>query len=134
MGINVEEEYNGSNLDAMSYAIAMEEISRGCASVGVIMSAHNSLYLYPMDTFGTPEQKEQWVAPYAHWAPGEMKLGCFGLVEPGNGVMQVQLRRRPKRTVMVVGFSMERKCGLPMLMKPVLPLSLPPQTRVSSEY
>ena len=84
MGINVPEEYNGSHLDAMSYAIAMEEISRGCASVGVIMSAHNSLYLYPVDTFGTPEQREQWVAPYAHW-DGEMKLGCFGLSEPGNG-------------------------------------------------
>lgn len=85
MGINVEEQYNGSNLDALSYAIAMEEISRGCASVGVIMSAHNSLYLYPIDAFGTHEQKEQWIAPYAHWGPGDMKLGCFGLSEPGNG-------------------------------------------------
>ena len=46
MGINVPTEYGGSELDALAYAIAMEEISRGCASAGVIMSAHNSLYLW----------------------------------------------------------------------------------------
>jgi butyryl-CoA dehydrogenase len=81
MGINVSEENGGSGLDAMSYAIAMEEISRGCASVGVIMSAHNSLYLYPVQTYGTPEQHEQWVTPFA----SEGKIGCFGLSEPGHG-------------------------------------------------
>jgi butyryl-CoA dehydrogenase len=92
MGINTPVEYSGSGLDAMSYAIAMEEISRGCASVGVIMSAHNSLYQYPILAFGTHEQKEQWVAPYAA-CEGEgdgaggnkMNIGCFGLSEPGNG-------------------------------------------------
>eukprot|EP00557_Chaetoceros_sp_GSL56_P002039 CAMPEP_0176495814 /NCGR_PEP_ID=MMETSP0200_2-20121128/10866_1 /TAXON_ID=947934 /ORGANISM="Chaetoceros sp., Strain GSL56" /LENGTH=446 /DNA_ID=CAMNT_0017893735 /DNA_START=138 /DNA_END=1479 /DNA_ORIENTATION=+ len=84
MGINVSSKYGGSELDALAYAIAMEEISRGCASVGVIMSAHNSLYLYPIDAFGTEEQKEKYIAPYA--TPGEeMKIGCFGLSEPGNG-------------------------------------------------
>ena len=82
MGINVSEEYNGSGLDALSYAIAMEEISRGCASVGVIMSAHNSLYLYPVHTFGSDQLKEEWVAPFA--TGGDM-IGCFGLSEPGNG-------------------------------------------------
>ena len=44
MGINVPEEYGGSGLDALAYAIAMEELSRGCASTGVIMSAHNVCY------------------------------------------------------------------------------------------
>lgn len=84
MGINVSSQYGGSEMDALAYAIAMEEISRGCASVGVIMSAHNSLYLYPIDAFGTEEQKEQYIAPYA--TPGEnLKIGCFGLSEPGNG-------------------------------------------------
>jgi len=81
MGINSDEEYSGSGLDALSYAIAMEEISRGCASVGVIMSAHNSLFLYPVGTFGSDEIKQEFVAPYA---TGE-KIGCFGLSEPGNG-------------------------------------------------
>jgi len=87
MGLNIAEEYGGPDLDALAYAISMEEISRGCASVGVIMSAHNSLYLYPIDAFGTPEQKEQWIAPYAACAQedGGMKIGCFGLSEPGNG-------------------------------------------------
>lgn len=84
MGLNVSGEYGGSELDALAYAIAMEEISRGCASVGVIMSAHNSLYLYPVDTFGSPELKEKYVTPYANWEGG-MKVGCFGLSEPGNG-------------------------------------------------
>jgi len=88
MGINTPGEYNGSELDALSYAIAMEEISRGCASVGVIMSAHNSLYLYPIQTFGNDTLKEQFVAPYAQCVQdddGSMKVGCFGLSEPGNG-------------------------------------------------
>jgi butyryl-CoA dehydrogenase len=87
MGINVKSEHGGSELDAMSYAIAMEEISRGCASVGVIMSAHNSLYLFPITKFGSPEQQEEYVAPYASCVTddGQLKIGCFGLSEPGNG-------------------------------------------------
>lgn len=88
MGINVSSDHNGSELDALSYAIAMEEISRGCASVGVIMSAHNSLYLYPIDTFGSEELKERFVAPYTGHErneKGELNIGCFGLSEPGNG-------------------------------------------------
>jgi butyryl-CoA dehydrogenase len=87
MGINTPTEYDGSGLDALSYAIAMEEISRGCASVGVIMSAHNSLYLYPIQYFGTDAQKQEWVAPYAacNTESGALKIGCFGLSEPGNG-------------------------------------------------
>jgi butyryl-CoA dehydrogenase len=85
MGINIPDDVGGSGLDALSYAIAMEEISRGCASVGVIMSAHNSLYMYPVHTYGTPSQHEQWITPYT--TPGEdgLKIGCFGLSEPGNG-------------------------------------------------
>mmetsp|Transcript_17996 Transcript_17996/g.32546 ORF Transcript_17996/g.32546 Transcript_17996/m.32546 type:complete len:345 (+) Transcript_17996:53-1087(+) len=89
MGINVSADHNGSELDALSYAIAMEEISRGCASVGVIMSAHNSLYLYPIDAFGSDELKERYVAPYAGHerddGNGKLNIGCFGLSEPGNG-------------------------------------------------
>lgn len=81
MGINVAGDNNGSEMDSLAYAIAMEEISRGCASVGVIMSAHNSLYLYPIDAYGTPEQKTQFINDFA---TGE-KIGCFGLSEPGNG-------------------------------------------------
>lgn len=87
MGINTSGEHNGSELDALSYAIAMEEISRGCASVGVIMSAHNSLYLYPIQAFGSQQLQEEFVAPYAACVDGgdKLKVGCFGLSEPGNG-------------------------------------------------
>lgn len=88
MGINVSDDNGGSGLDALAYAIAMEEISRGCASVGVIMSAHNSLYLWPIDKYGTPEQKEQFVTPYASPPSDDsakLMVGCFGLSEPGNG-------------------------------------------------
>lgn len=87
MGINCSADHGGSELDALSYAIAMEEISRGCASVGVIMSAHNSLFLYPFEKFGTEAQKEQYITPYATCSDGagSLKIGCFGLSEPGNG-------------------------------------------------
>jgi butyryl-CoA dehydrogenase len=88
MGINVGDEHGGSGLDALAYAIAMEEISRGCASTGVIMSAHNSLYLWPIDNFGSEALKEQYVTPYTQ-APDntgdKLMIGCFGLSEPGNG-------------------------------------------------
>ena len=92
MGINTPMEQGGSGLDALSYAIAMEEISRGCASTGVIMSAHNSLYLSPVQTFGTPAQHEQYITPFAFPSLSTdsndnkiTNLGCFCLSEPGNG-------------------------------------------------
>ncbi|EGZ19246.1 hypothetical protein PHYSODRAFT_489469 [Phytophthora sojae] len=81
MGVAIDEEYGGAGLDYLAYAIAMEEISRGCATAGVIMSVNNSLYCAPLEKFGSPEQKEKHLTPFAS---GE-KLGCFGLSEPGNG-------------------------------------------------
>ena len=81
MGIAIPEEYGGAGMDPLAYALAMEEISRGCASTGVIMSVNNSLYCDPVLKFGTEEQKHRWLTPFAS---GE-KLGCFGLSEPGNG-------------------------------------------------
>jgi butyryl-CoA dehydrogenase len=81
MGISVKEENGGAGLDYLAYAIAMEEVSRGCASTGVIMSVQNSLYGGPVDKFGTPEQKAQFLNDYASGS----KIGCFGLSEPGNG-------------------------------------------------
>ncbi|WP_373048328.1 acyl-CoA dehydrogenase [Vulgatibacter sp.] len=81
LGIAVPEEWGGAGADYVGYAIAMEEISRGCASTGVIMSVNNSLYCDPVMKFGTDAQKERFLAPYAR---GE-KLGCFGLTEPEAG-------------------------------------------------
>lgn len=81
MGIAVDEEYGGAGMDYLAYAVAMEEISRGCASVGVIMSAHFSLYCGPIQVFGNEVQKKEYLAPFASGT----KIGCFGLSEPGNG-------------------------------------------------
>jgi len=81
MGVAIPEEHGGAGLDNLAYAIAMEEISRGCASTGVVMSVNNSLYCDPVMKFGTPAQKKTWLEPFAR---GE-RLGCFALSEPGNG-------------------------------------------------
>ena len=79
--IAVPEEWGGAGMDNVSYALAIEEISRGCASVGVTLSVSNSLYCDPVLKYGTPEQKERFLKPFAR---GE-KLGCFGLTEPNAG-------------------------------------------------
>lgn len=81
MAIAIPEALGGTGLDYMAYAIALEEISRGCASAGVIMSVNNSLYLGPIDKFGTAEQKEKYILPFTDGS----KVGCFALSEPGNG-------------------------------------------------
>ncbi|ALC47337.1 Arc42 [Drosophila busckii] len=81
MAISVPEELGGTGLDYMAYAIALEEISRGCASAGVIMSVNNSLYLGPLDGYGNAAQKAAYITPYT---TGE-RVGCFALSEPGNG-------------------------------------------------
>ncbi len=81
MGMMVPEEYNGAGLDTVSYVLAMEEISRADASVGVIMSVNNSLVTWGINEYGTEEQKEKYLKPLA---AGEM-LGCFALSEPEAG-------------------------------------------------
>ncbi len=81
MGVFVPETMGGAGLDVLSYAIAMEEISRGCASAGVIMSVNNSLFCDPIQIFGSAMLKDRFLKPFAR---GE-KLGCFALSEPGNG-------------------------------------------------
>lgn len=81
LSIAVPENLGGTGLDYMAYAIALEEISRGCASTGVIMSVHNSLYLGPIEKFGTAKQKEKYIRTFIDG----QKIGCFALSEPGNG-------------------------------------------------
>jgi len=81
MGMNVSEQYGGAGLDMVCYVLAMEEISKACASTGVIMSVNNSLVCWPLETYGTEEQKMKWLAPLAR---GE-KLGAYCLSEPGAG-------------------------------------------------
>jgi len=81
LGIAVPEQYGGSGFDNVCYALAMEEISRACASTGVIMSVNNSLVCDPILRFGTEAQKQQWLVPLAS---GKL-LGCFALSEPEAG-------------------------------------------------
>jgi butyryl-CoA dehydrogenase len=81
MGIAVSEEYGGSALDYISYAIVIEELSRVDASLGVIASVNNSLVCYGLEKFGTEAQKHEVLAPLA----SGQKLGAFSLSEPGAG-------------------------------------------------
>ncbi len=81
LGMAVPEQYGGAGLDTVSYVLAMEEISRACASTGVIMSVNNSLVCDPILKFGTEAQKQTWLVPLA----SGQKLGCFALSEPEAG-------------------------------------------------
>ena len=80
-GIVFPEEYGGAGADYLSYAIAVEELSRVCASTGVTLSAHLSLGANPIYLFGTESQKQQFLVPLA---TGK-KMGAFGLTEPSAG-------------------------------------------------
>ncbi|MET3617494.1 alkylation response protein AidB-like acyl-CoA dehydrogenase/rubredoxin [Peptoniphilus olsenii] len=81
MGLPYSEEEGGAGKDVISYAIAVEELSRVDAGVGVVLSAHTSLGSYPIQAFGTKEQKEKYLKPLAQGK----KLGAFGLTEPNAG-------------------------------------------------
>ena len=81
MGIPFPAEYGGAGLDALSYAIAVEELARVDGGAGVILSAHVSLGSWPIFAYGTEEQKRKYLVPLAK---GE-KIGAFGLTEPNAG-------------------------------------------------
>ncbi|OPX17580.1 acyl-CoA dehydrogenase [candidate division WOR-3 bacterium 4484_100] len=81
LGIIVPEEYGGSGFDFVSLAIAIEEISRVCATTGVIVAVNNSLTTYPILQFGTEEQKKKYLPPLCS---GE-KIGAIGITEPNAG-------------------------------------------------
>ncbi|WP_010297285.1 acyl-CoA dehydrogenase family protein [Clostridium senegalense] len=81
MGIPYSKKYGGAGLDVISYAIAVEELSRVDGGTGVILSAHTSLGAYPISAYGTEEQKQKYLVPLAK---GE-KIGAFGLTEENAG-------------------------------------------------
>ncbi len=81
MGSYIPEEFGGAGMDYTSYAIIVEELSRGCASTGVLVSAHSSLATWPIINYGTAEQKAKYLPKLA---TGEM-IGCFCLSEPDAG-------------------------------------------------
>ena len=100
MGIFVPEECGGSGGDVVAYALAVEELARVCASHAVIMSVNNSLYCEPVYKFGTPEQKQRFLAPYA----SGKKLGCFSLTEPeaGSDATNQNVQARPDGDAYVI--------------------------------
>ena len=81
LGIPFPKEWGGAGADNLAYAITVEELSRVCATTGVICSAHTSLCSWPIYNYGTDEQKEKYLVPLAK---GEA-LGAFGLTEPNAG-------------------------------------------------
>lgn len=89
-GVAVPEQYGGAGMDHISYTIMIEEISRVCASTGVILSVQNSLYCDPVLRFGTEEQKKKFLLPFAR---GE-RIGCYALTEPQAGSNAAALRTK----------------------------------------
>jgi butyryl-CoA dehydrogenase len=87
-GVALPEQYGGAGMDHVSYTIVVEEISRVCASTGVILSVQNSLYCDPIYRFGTEEQKKLFLVPFA----GGDKIGCYALTEPQAGSNAAALR------------------------------------------
>jgi alkylation response protein AidB-like acyl-CoA dehydrogenase len=81
LGMMVDPKYGGGGLDAISYVLAMEEISKVDASVSVVMSVNNSLVCWGLETFGNEEQKQKYLVPLAK---GEI-IGAFCLSEPEAG-------------------------------------------------
>jgi alkylation response protein AidB-like acyl-CoA dehydrogenase len=81
LGLPYPEEYGGAGSDFVSYAIAVEEISRVCGSTGIGLSVHTSLCSWPIFKYGTEEQKQKFLKPLAEG----VKLGAFGLTEPNAG-------------------------------------------------
>jgi butyryl-CoA dehydrogenase len=92
-GVALPEQYGGAEMDHICYTIVVEEISRVCASTGVIFSVQNSLYCDPVFRFGTEEQKKKFLVPYAR---GE-KIGCYALTEPQAGSNAAALRTKAVR-------------------------------------
>ena len=81
MGVAIPTEYGGAGMDVVTYVHAMIAISKACASTGVIVSVNNSLYGFPVNSFGTDEQKKKFLAPVA----GGKAEGCYALTEAGAG-------------------------------------------------
>ncbi|MBN1842294.1 MAG: acyl-CoA dehydrogenase [Deltaproteobacteria bacterium] len=88
MGIAIPDEYGGAAMDYVSYMLAVIEISKACASTGVIMSVNNSLYCFPINTFGSDEQKRNYLTPVA----SGKAIGCYALTEAGAGSDPASLR------------------------------------------
>jgi alkylation response protein AidB-like acyl-CoA dehydrogenase len=93
LGILIPREYGGGGLDALAFAICIEELAQACASTSVIVDVHTSVGSEPVVLFGTPEQKRQWLP---RLATGEL-LGAFALTEPAAGSDAASLQTSARR-------------------------------------
>lgn len=78
LAVCADQKWGGAGQNMLALAVAVEELSRGCASTGAIVSIHNCLYINLLETFGNDNQKEKYLKPFT-----KGKLGCFALSEPG---------------------------------------------------
>jgi butyryl-CoA dehydrogenase len=93
MGIEVPEQYGGTGADTVSYVVALEEVSKACASTGTIMSVNNSLVCHGLVLHGTPEQRQEYLRPAAVF----QRIGAFCLSEPQAGSDAAAQRTRALR-------------------------------------
>ncbi len=110
-GVYVPEEFGGAGMDMVSYCVVIEEISRVCASSGVILSVNNSLVCDPLLRYGNEDQKRDFLTPLA----AGRKLGCFALTEPEAGSDAAALRSTARRDgdhYVIDGSKVFITCGL----------------------
>jgi acyl-CoA dehydrogenase len=93
LGVLIPREYGGAGLDAIAFAVCIEELAQACASTSVIVDVHTSVGSEPILLFGTEEQKRRWLPPLAS---GEL-LGAFALTEPSSGSDAASLKTSARR-------------------------------------
>jgi alkylation response protein AidB-like acyl-CoA dehydrogenase len=93
LGVLIPREYGGAGLDAIAFAVCIEELAQACASTSVIVDVHTSVGSEPILLFGTEEQKRRWLPPLAS---GEL-LGAFALTEPASGSDAASLKMTARR-------------------------------------
>src|SRR5690349_22399147 len=93
MGVLIPSEFGGAGLDAMAFAICIEELAQACASTAVIVDVHTSVGTEPILLFGNEEQKKRWLP---RLATGEL-LGAFALTEPSSGSDAAALKMTARR-------------------------------------
>ena len=128
LGMIIPEQYGGGGMDFLSLAIAVEEISRVCASTGIIVAVNNTLAAYPILKFGSEEQKKKYIPLLSQGK----KIGAFGLTEPEAGSDPITLETTAQlngnnykyNPTSYTLYPRQRKVLVPLLWKEILPVSV----------
>ena len=107
MGLPIPEEYGGAGGDTVSYALAIEELTRIDSSVAITVAAHTSLGTMPIFLFGSEEQKREWLPDLA----AGKKLAAFGLTEAGRGLRRRERAHDRRAARRAVGRRTARRCS-----------------------